>query len=158
MSKEASSNPKNPPKSEPGKNSPKKEILIEQKEDKDAEFRSMITSFCQQSVKDQEDNRAAISELRSAISALSKQPPQETSFSLDEAESPYEDRSKSNRRSTIFFGQSSPTREKQSPTQQPRIQVLQTDIVYDKELKISSRRTSISRKTDAATCIKVSWT
>ena len=138
MSKEASSNSKNPPKSEPGKNSPKNEILIEQKEDKDAEFKAMITNFCQQSVKDQEANRAEISELRSAIESLTKQPPEERSSSLDEIESPYVDRSKGNRRSTIFFGQSSPTSEKQSPSQQHRIQVLQTDIVYDKELKVSS--------------------
>ena len=138
MSKETSSTPKNLPKSETGKPASKQETPVKQLDDKDAEFRSMITSFCQQSVKDQEDNRAAISELRSAMASLSKQPPQETSFSLDEAESPYEDRSKGNRRSTIFFGQSSPTSEKQSLSQQSRIQVLQTDIVYDKELKVSS--------------------
>ena len=138
MSKEISSIPKNTLKSETGKPASKNETPVKETDDKDAEFRSMITSFCRQSVIDQEENRAAISELRSSIASLSKQPPQETSFTLDETESPYEDRSKGNRRSTIFFGQSSPTSEKQSPSLQPRIQVLQTDIVYDKELKVSS--------------------
>ena len=138
MSKETSSIPKNTPKSETGKPASKLETPVKETDDKDAEFRFMITSFCRQSVKDQEENRAAISELRSSIASLSKQPPQETSFSLDEMESPYQDRLKGNRRSTIFFGQSSPTGEKQSPSQQSRIQVLQTDIVYDKELKVSS--------------------
>lgn len=120
MSKEISSIPKNTLKSETGKPASKHETPVKETDDKDAEFRSMITSFCRQSVIDQEENRAAISELRSSIASLSKQPPQETSFTLDETESPYEDRSKGNRRSTIFFGQSSPTSEKQSPSLQPR--------------------------------------
>ena len=64
MSKEISSIPKNTPKSETGKPASKHETPVKETDDKDAEFRSMITSFCRQSVKDQEENRAAISELR----------------------------------------------------------------------------------------------
>ena len=138
MSKETSSISNNAPKLEPGKPAIQQDIPKDQKDDGNAEFRAMIMEFCQQSTRDQGTNRAEMSELRSAIASLSKQPLQESPFSLNEIESPYEDRSKSNRRSTIFFGQSSPTNERKPSTAQPSIQILQNDIVYDKELKVSS--------------------
>lgn len=138
MSKEAPTISKNPPKSEPGKPSPKSEMPSGQEDDGNAEFRAMITQFCQQSVKEQQANKAEMAELRTVVDSLSKKAAQESLFSPDEIETPIADRSKGNRRSTIFFGQSSPTDEMQPPSQQPRIQILQNDIVYEKELKVSS--------------------
>ena len=164
MSKETSSIPRNTPKLETGKPASKHETLVKETDDKDAEFRSTITSFCQQSVKDQEENRAAISELRSAIASLSKQPPQETSFTLDEMESPNEDRSKGNQRSTIYFGQSSTTLRTILNHQREAISIPTTSypstpnrhrLRQGIESRLS-RRTSIPRKTDSATCIKIS--
>ena len=138
MSKEVPTVPKNSPKLDPGKSTTKDEAPIIRKNEDDAEFRAMITLFCQQSVKNQESNREDITELRAAIASLSMKPGNESPYSLGDIETPVADRSKSDRRSTIFFGQSSSPDDKQPSSQQPRIQILQNDIVYDKELKVSS--------------------
>ena len=98
----------------------------------------MVAYFCQQSVRSQESNREDITELRAAIASLSMKPGDESPYSLGDIETPVADRSKSDRRSTIFFGQSLSPDDKQTSSQQPRIQILQNDIVYDKELKVSS--------------------
>ena len=138
MSEEDPNVPKNSPKSDPGKPSTKDDASIARKAEEDAEFRAMVTQFCQQSVKNQVSNREDITELRAAIASLSKKPGHESPYSLGDIETPVADRSKSDRRSTIFFGQSSSPEDKQPSSQQPRIQILQNDIVYDKELKVSS--------------------
>ena len=62
MSKEVTIVPKNSPKLDPGKPTTKDETPIIRKNDDDAEFRAMVTQFCQQSVRNQESNREDITE------------------------------------------------------------------------------------------------
>ena len=75
-----------------------------------------------------------LAELRLAISALRKDNIQYMdSYPI---QTPFPDRTKENRRSSMFFG--SPSNGKPDPTSRSQIQVLQADIIYDKELKVSS--------------------
>jgi hypothetical protein len=107
-----------------------------------AELKSMLNGFYVQIRQDQEANRLQFTELRTAIDALNKQSPQNSPNVMDQTQTPFPDRSEPNRRSTIFFGGSTPAYNSLSPNAppqtQPQIQILQNDIVYKNELTVSS--------------------
>ena len=90
----------------------------------------MFKQFMKSSQEDRIRNSNEFTELRSAIALISRGSPQ---ISLD---SPIPDRANANRRSSIFFG--SPLPKERESTTKTQIQVLQADIIYDKELKVSS--------------------
>ena len=114
-----------------------------------AELKSMFNDFYVQIQNDQEANRLQFNELRTAIDALSKPSPQNSPNVMDETQMPIPDvmdetqtpipnRFEPNRRSTIFFGGSTPPYNKLASNAQPQIQILQNDIVYKNELTVSS--------------------
>jgi hypothetical protein len=81
----------------------------------------------------QSRNRADIQELRDAILELKKS--EYLSPISDElSDTPLLNRPRGSRRSSMFFGMSQPL----ATDNKPNIQALQADIVYDKELKVSS--------------------
>ena len=92
-------------------------------------LRAMFAQFMQSCTEERNRNSTEFAEIRSAIATLSRGSPL---ISLD---SPVPDRTKINRRSSMFFG--SPPRDYDIHTK-TQIQVLQADIIYDKELKVSS--------------------
>ena len=94
------------------------------------ELRIMFTQFLSAHNGDRTSTSRDIAELRSAIASLAKKP---TQASLD---TPVPDRSNTNRRSSMFFG--SPNEKQYEATEKSIIQVLHADIIYDKELKVSS--------------------
>ena len=94
------------------------------------ELRIMFTQFLSAHNEDRTSTSRDIAELRSAIASLAKKP---TQASLD---TPVPDRSNTNRRSSMFFG--SPNEKQYEATEKSTIQVLHADIIYDKELKVSS--------------------
>jgi hypothetical protein len=107
-----------------------------------AELKSIFNEFYVQIKHDQEANRLQFNEMRTAIGALNKQSPQNSPNVMDQTQTPIPDRSEPNRRSTIFFGGSTPSynnlASNAQPQTQPQIQILQNDIVYKNELTVSS--------------------
>ena len=108
-----------------------------------AQLNSMFNDFYEKTKADKEENRLQFAELRTAISALSNpvmsQPSPIDSPNLsDHLKTSIPDRSKTNRRSTIFFGGSTPMYNKPTSDIMPQIQILQNDVVYQNELKVAS--------------------
>ena len=99
-----------------------------------AELKGMFSDFYVQIKQDQEANRLQFTELRTAIDALNKQSPQSSPNVMDQTQTPIPDRSEPNRRSTIFFGGSTPpynSLASNAPPQiQPQIQILQKPTQY----------------------------
>jgi hypothetical protein len=96
----------------------------------DTDLRTMFAQFLQSANDDRMRTSKELSDLRTSIASLAKGSPQ---MSVD---SPIPDRSNTNRRSSMFFG--SPEPKFTDIGQKSTIQVLHADIVYDKELKVSS--------------------
>jgi hypothetical protein len=74
-----------------------------------AELKSMFNELYVQIKHDQEANKLQFAEMRTAIGALNKQSPQNSPNVMDQTQTPIPDRSEPNRRSTIFFGGSTPS-------------------------------------------------
>jgi hypothetical protein len=134
----------NPKKEDPvpKKEDPKKKVEVPKVvpvEDPILELKDMFAQFLISSKDNQSRNRTDIQELRDAIIELKK--PDYLSPTRDEfSDTPLLNRPRGGRRSSMFFGMSQPPSSPLGPTidNKPQIQVLQADIVYDKELKVSS--------------------
>jgi hypothetical protein len=103
------------------------------------ELKDMFAQFLISSKDNQPRSRADIQELRDAILELKKS--EYSSAMRDElSDTPLLNRFRGGRRSSMFFGMSQPPSSPLAPAtdSKPNIQVLQADIVYDKELKVSS--------------------
>ena len=108
------------------------------------ELKKMFSQFLISSDEIQANNRTDINELKDAIRAINRSSPQ--SLMGDESvETPIPVRTRGSRRSSMFFGipqhPSTPQLSDVPLIDTPNrsnIQVLQADIVYDKELKVSS--------------------
>ena len=113
--------------------------------DPNFELRQMFGAFLESNQEERARNRQEFSELRSIITSLNKESTGEL-HNPDTAQAPmtpFPNRSRDNRRSSaIFFG--SPNAyvdsdsDSNSHTKTNHIQVLQADIIYDKELKVVS--------------------
>ena len=133
-----------PKKEDPKKDDPKKTIEVSKEDPTILELKKMFTQFLISSSETQANNRADINELKDAIKAINRSSPQ-SPMGDDSLETPIPIRSRGSRRSSMFFGVSQPPSTPQiSDTLlidtpfRSNIQVLQADIVYDKELKVSS--------------------
>ena len=107
--------------------------------DPNLELKEMFAQFLISSKDNQARNRTDIQELRDAILELKKS--DYVSPMRDELpDTPLISRPRGGRRSSMFFGMSQPPSSPLGPTtdNKPNIQVLQADIVYDKELKVIS--------------------
>jgi hypothetical protein len=113
-------------------------------EDPILELKKMFSQFLISSSETQASNRTDINELKEVIKAINRSSPQ-SPMGDESIETPLPVRSRGSRRSSMFFGISRPPSTPQ-PTDtllidtpfKSNIQVLQADIVYDKELKVSS--------------------
>ena len=94
------------------------------------QFIAASTSFREA---DRLQHQREISDLRSSIDVLKAR--DSPSYPI---QTPFPDRREGNRRSSMFFG--TPSNNKSDTNERPQIQVLQTDIIYDRErdLKVSS--------------------
>ena len=108
------------------------------------ELKNMFAHFLKSSNENQASNRADINELKDAIIAINRSSSQ-SPMGDESMETPLPIKSRGSRRSSMFFGISQlPLSPPPSDTPfidtplKPNIQVLQADIVYDKELKVSS--------------------
>ena len=132
----------NPKKEEPKKDESKKKIEVVKEDpatDSNFELKQMFAQFLILSKDNQSRNTIDIQELRDAILELKKG--NYLSPILEElTDTPTLNRPRGGRRSSMFFGMSQPPSSPLGPTTdtKPNIQVLQADIVYDKELKVSS--------------------
>ena len=120
---------------------PKDDQIVNPIVDPNLELKEMFAQFLISSNDNQLRNRNDIEELRDAIMDI-KTSTRQSPIREDFPDTPILDRDRFSRRSSMFFGMSQlppsplePTSYK--PTKQ-NIQVLQADIVYDKELKVSS--------------------
>ena len=93
------------------------------------ELKLLLTNFITASKEDKKLYKEDLDSLRTAVAFLSNRESPQNS-----ADSPIIDRTVPNRRSSMFFG-SLTTRDFEYKTQ---IQILQNDVVYEKELKVSS--------------------
>jgi hypothetical protein len=124
------------------KDEPKKKFEVPKDDpvaDHILELKDMFAQFLISSKDNQSRNCADIQELRDAILELKKS--EYLSPIRDElSDTPLLNRPRGGRRSSMFFGMSQPPSSPLGPTTdyKPNIQVLQADIVYDKELKVSS--------------------
>jgi hypothetical protein len=108
------------------------------------ELKEMFSQFLISSNQTQASNRTDINELKEAIKAINRSSTQ-SPMGSESMETPYPVRSRGSRRSSMFFGISQlPSTPQLMDTLladtpfKSNIQVLQADIVYDKELKVSS--------------------
>ena len=102
------------------------------------DLKKMMSKFIATSINlrnsDRLQSQKDLTELRLSISALRKDNLQYMeSYPI---QTPFPDRTKENRRSSMFFD--SPSIGKPDSNSRSQIQVLQADIIYDKELKVSS--------------------
>jgi hypothetical protein len=107
--------------------------------DSNFELKEMFAQFLISSNDNQLRNRKDIQELKDSILELKKS--EYPSPMRDELpDSPLVNRLRGGRRSSMFFGMPQSPSSPLGPTTdyKPNIQVLQADIVYDKELKVSS--------------------
>lgn len=108
----------------------KVDLPTESKAQDNDELRTMFMQFISARNEDRKATSNELAGLRSAIASLAKESPP---VSVD---SPIQDRSSTNRRTSMFFG--SPDAKGYESSEKNTIQVLQADIVYDKQLKVSS--------------------
>lgn len=95
------------------------------------ELKLLLTEFITACKEDKKHYKEDLNGLRTAVAFLStRESPQNS------AGSPIIDRTVPNRRSSMFFG--SPTTRDFQRESKTQIQILQNDVVYDKELKVSS--------------------
>ena len=95
------------------------------------ELKLLLSAFIAVSKEDKQRYKDDIEELRSAVTLLDNRETPEKS-----ADSSIIDRTGVNRRSSMFFG--SPNARNYRTDSKTQIQILQNDVVYEKELKISS--------------------
>ena len=95
------------------------------------ELKLLLSAFIAVSKEDKQRYKDDIEELRSAVTLLNNRETPEKS-----ADSSITDRTGVNRRSSMFFG--SPNAHNYRTDSKTQIQILQNDVVYEKELKISS--------------------
>ena len=108
-----------------------------------AELKEIFTQFLTSNNDIQQRNIVEMKELREAIIAINKSIQQQDSPTRDQSiDTPFPDRGRGNRRSSMFFGiprpSTSPLETFAVTPPKSNIQVLQADIVYDKELKVNS--------------------
>ena len=103
-------------------------------DDDDQDLRTLLKQFITVSNVDRLKSQQDIAEMRVSIQKILRGSPQKQDDDL--AQTPFPDRRKPTRRTSMFFG--SPGFEKADAAVRSQIQVLQADIIYDKELKISS--------------------
>ena len=130
----------------PKKEDPKKVVGLKEDRTENAifELKNMFAQFLISSKETQANNRIDINELKEAIKAIIRSSPQ-SPIGNESMDSPLPVRTRGSRRSSIFFGifqnpstpQISDTLLIDTPLRS-NIQVLQADIVYEKELKVSS--------------------
>jgi hypothetical protein len=121
------------------------------------ELKLLLTDFITASKEDKKRYKEDLDGLHTAVAFLSNRESPQNS-----ADSPIIDRTVPNRRSSMFFG--SPTTRDFQTESKTKIQILQNDVVYDKELKVSSleglqylsRRMQILRSTYPNRDIKMS--
>ena len=94
------------------------------------ELRTMFMQFISARNEDRKATSNELAGLKSAIASLAKGSPHVSD------ESPVPDRSNTNRRTSMFFG--SPDSKVYESSGKQTIQVLHADIIYDKQLKVSS--------------------
>ena len=120
---------------------PKEDLKEVPAEDSTSELKQLFTQFLIVSNDNQLRNRSDIEELKASILAI-KNPSNQSPIRDEFIETPFLSRNRDNRRSSMFFGMpqaiSSPLQPTSETSLKPIIQVLQADIVYDKELKVSS--------------------
>ena len=122
----------------------KTDVLQEQSIDNPtAELKEIFTQFLTSNNDIQKRNLVEMKELREAIIAINKSIQQQDSPTRDQSiDTPFPDRGRGNRRSSMFFGiprpSTSPLETFAVTPPKSNIQVLQADIVYDKELKVNS--------------------
>lgn len=120
---------------------PKEEPKESPTVDSTSELKQLFTQFLIVSNDNQLRNRSDIEELKASILAI-KNPNNQSPVRDEFIETPFLSRNRDNRRSSMFFGMpqttSSPLQATSETSLKPIIQVLQADIVYDKELKVSS--------------------
>lgn len=95
------------------------------------ELKLLLTDFITASKEDKKQYKEDLDGLRTAVAFLSNRESPQNS-----ADTPIIDRTVPNRRSSMFFG--SPTTRDFQRESKTQIQILQNDVVYDKELKVSS--------------------
>jgi hypothetical protein len=132
----------NPKKEDTKKEDPKKKAEVPKVvpvADPILELKDMFAQFLISSKDNQLQNRIDIQELRDAFLEL-KKPDYQSPTRDDLSDTSLLNRPRGGRRSSMFFGMSQPLYSPLGPTtdSKPNIQVLQADIVYDKELKVSS--------------------
>ena len=134
-----------PPKKEGlKKEDPKKTIEVSKEDPTILELKKMFSQFLKSNSETQASNRADINELKEAIKAINRSSSQ-SPIGSESMKTPLPVRSRGSRRSSMFFGISQlPSTPQHTDTLlidtpfKSNIQVLQADIVYDKELKVSS--------------------
>jgi hypothetical protein len=111
-------------------------IEVSTNDDNNQDLRTMIKQFITYSTAAREADRQDIAELRLSVQSILQGSPSKQDD--DSVQTPPPDRRKQTRRTSMFFG--SPGFDKQDASQRSQIQVLQADIIYDKnnELKVSS--------------------
>ena len=92
-----------------------------------SELEKMFTQFMETSIHDRNSLKKGMEDMRASINSKTRDSPRES------VETPIANRYEDNRRSSMFFG--SPHH---SPPYQPQIQILQSDIVYNREVQHSS--------------------
>lgn len=95
------------------------------------ELKLLLTNFITASKEDKKQYKEDLDGLRTAVAFLSN-----TESPQNSADSPIIDRTVPNRRSSMFFR--SPTTRDFQREPKTEIQILQNEVVYDKELKVSS--------------------
>lgn len=115
------------------------EVSTSEADDDTQDIKKILSQFIATSNSIRQSDRLQsqrdIADLRLAISALKKDAYEDTdNYPI---QTPFPDRRQENRRSSsMFFG--SPSNGKSDANARSQIQVLQADIIYDKELKVSS--------------------
>ena len=134
-----------PPKKEDlQKEDPKKTIEVSKEDPTILELKKMFSQFLKSNSETQASNRADINELKEAIKAINRSSSQ-APIGSESLETPLPVRSRGSRSSSMFFGISQlPSTPQLTDTLlidtpfKSNIQVLQADIIYYKELKVSS--------------------
>ena len=102
------------------------------------DIKTMLSQFIATSTQirnaDRLQNQNDLADLRASINSLTQHNSEhQENYPI---QTPFPDRRTDNRRSSMFFG--TPINSKQDANAKPQIQVLQADIIYDRELKVSS--------------------
>ena len=103
--------------------------------DNNQDLRAMFMQFISNSNAERLRNQNDISEIKDSIQGILRETPPKPSDD-DLAQNLFPDRRKQTRRTSMFFG--SPYNDRADSSVRSQIQVLQADIIYDTQLKVSS--------------------